>query len=119
MMNAVERRFLKAIRGRVCHNCDDLLPTKGCRRRGRGCPVDMHLRDVVRIAGAARGQTADAYALELRNTACAACGVGVRMEDCPPRRRANCAIDRYLMCVFEAIADVHEQLMVERRHSVH
>ncbi|MDD4889912.1 MAG: hypothetical protein PHU85_08260 [Phycisphaerae bacterium] len=117
-MNAVEQRYLKAIRSRVCHSCSDLMPDRICGLRERICPIEGHLRDIVQIAHCISGDRAGPYVRELRSTVCAACDHSQTSGVCPRNKRQACPMDKYFMLVFEAIADVHEELRAETEAAI-
>jgi len=109
-MNAIEQRYMKAIRAKVCRSCGDLLADQSCGLADRVCPIERNLLEIVQIAHFARGEARAPYIHELRSTVCAACESSDAKGNCPIRDARKCPLDRYFGVVFEAIADVQEEI---------
>ena len=102
------KQFSQAIHARVCHNCRSIRQDLACGLVGSVCPIETNIRDILQIAGYARGDRGQAYMRELRSTACAACEQWADQARCPADAAARCAVNRYLELVFEAIDDVQK-----------
>jgi hypothetical protein len=109
--------YLDAVRSNVCTVCLDAV-MHGAQfvrcglPKGRTCPVEVFLPQVVDVVEAVDSWLLDDYAKVLREKVCAIC----KHSDgdfCALRLQADCPLDRYFMLVAEAIQQVNTRLNAE------
>ncbi|MDZ7267701.1 MAG: hypothetical protein ONB48_16230 [candidate division KSB1 bacterium] len=104
------QEYADAIRSRVCSVCLDAVMQRDLFVRcglpaDRRCPVDLYLPRVIEVVESVDSWLLEDYVHALRERVCAVCA-NAGGGTCVLRLQADCALDRYLALVIEAIDEV-------------
>lgn len=103
--------FEDAVKRRVCEICEDYGADDRCHTRdSHGCAIDRFLPQIVAIAIDVHDKGLGAYIEAVRKRVCAVCDNPDPMGRCEVRERVDCALDRYLPLVLEAVEEVLGEL---------
>jgi hypothetical protein len=95
-----------AIRRYVCSRCIDFGADGLCHSKDpQGCAIYRFLPELIRIAEGPDDPSMESYLRAVREDICSHCREALTWP-CPLRTSADCALDRYLPLVIEAVAEV-------------
>lgn len=88
----------------VCRFCVERGPEGDCSLTAvKQCPITVHLPRLVEVASKVESDSMTDYVDQVRKDVCGVCEFCESPEDCPPRAEGHCALDAYLLPVFEII----------------
>lgn len=100
-------KFEEAIRQRVCTVCEDFGEDNHCHTRDEhGCAVKRFMGELVLIALQIYSKDIGPYQQAVREKICSICPNPDPEGHCLVRERMDCALDRYLPLVLDAVDDV-------------
>ena len=108
------RLYEEAIRARVCAKCIDFGEDGLCHSADpKGCAVFRFLPELVAIAERLDAPTIQPYVEAVRREICDKCSNRNLEGRCVVREALDCALDRYLPLVLDAIEDEREEKVYE------
>jgi len=106
-MGAPLKTYERAVLDRICAVCIDRRDDGSCGLDpDLECAVREHLPEIVKMVRGVTSDRIDDYVTRLRETVCRICDQAEGDGSCGPRDRVDCALDRYLSIVVEAIEQV-------------
>lgn len=100
-------RYRAKIREKVCGRCIDCGEDRKCTLTGeRDCGVEIHLEKIIHVVRRVKSTSLSDYITALRSEVCDHCDNQKPDGSCLLRRSVDCALDRYLELVVEAIEEV-------------
>lgn len=107
--------YEEAIRNYVCSRCIDLGEDGLCHSKdAQGCAIFRFLPELIGIAERIQSLRVDSYAKAIRENLCTYCWNQHPDGSCDIRQILDCALDRYLPLVLEAIENAQiESLEME------
>ncbi|MGD8375452.1 MAG: hypothetical protein PVF68_04865 [Acidobacteriota bacterium] len=99
--------YEEAVLKRICGVCIDRRDDGSCGLDpDLECAVKEHLPEIVKMVRGVTSDRIDDYVTRLREKVCTICDRTEEDGSCGPRDRVDCALDRYLSVVVEAIEEV-------------
>ena len=109
------KRYLRAVRNKVCAHCVDLAEEGKCTLTGfNKCGVELYLPEIVTVVHSVESDKLGDYIQLLRKKVCSNCKNQNADGTCKLRTEADCGLDRYFALIIEAIEEV-DQKRVKRR----
>ncbi|MBI3316314.1 MAG: hypothetical protein HYZ87_05000 [Candidatus Omnitrophica bacterium] len=108
--------YEEAIKTFVCEHCIDHGADGVCHSKDpQSCAVFRYLKDLVEIAFELHERKVEPYAQAVRQRLCLTCkNSSADGEKCGVRECLDCALDRYLPLVLEAIEKVQSTLAASK-----
>lgn len=99
--------YRKAVKDMVCSKCIDLGEDGQCKLSGeRVCGVESHLDQMINIVKTVQSDRVEDYVNVVRTHICEHCEGQGEDGNCMYRRELDCALDRYLPLVIDAIEEI-------------
>ena len=113
-MRATMDGYQRTIMERICSVCVDRNADGSCGLDPRlECQVEQHLPALLKLVSGVTSDRIGDYVERLRRNVCAICDQGNEDGTCEVRSRVDCALDRYLVLVVEAIEEAERRAAAE------
>jgi hypothetical protein len=101
--------YQRTIMERICGVCVDRNADGSCGLDPRlACQVEQHLPELLKLVSGVTSDRIGDYVERVRRNVCTICDQG-NADACEVRSQVDCALDRYLVLVVEAIEEVERR----------